>query len=126
MKINGVEIADLDIFDADVAEKYENELNKVKDLTEKANIEVKEGKLKQSEFIRKMCILVNDFLDSLWGEGTAYKVFNGRCNMITSIKAFAEIVDWVNDKESHKEELSEIDRIVSKYSPNRAQRRAKK
>lgn len=126
MIINNVEIKDLEIFDADVSEKYENEMVKVQEISEKAGAEFKSGKIKQSEYIRKLCTAVNDFIDSMWEVGTAFKVFNGKCNMITSIKTFAEIVDWANDKEQHKEEFAVVDNIVSKYSPNRAARRSKK
>lgn len=126
MKINNVEIEDLDLFDADVVEKYENEMVKVKEITEKVSTEFKEGKIKQSEYIRKLCASVNEFFDSVWEKGTAFKVFNGKCNMITSIKAFAEVVDWANNKEAHKDQFDEVDKIINKYSPNRIEKRSVK
>lgn len=116
MKINNVEIEDIDMLDADVAEKYENEIFKVNDLNKKITAEVKEGKIKQSEYIRKLCTAINKFLDSLWGEGTAYKVFNGKCNYITSVKAFVDVNCWANNKDTYENQFSEINEVIKKYS----------
>lgn len=124
MKINNVELEDLDIFDADISEKYENEMVKIRDNIKRIEDEFKESKIKQSEYIRKLCTVVNEFFDSLLGENTAFKVFNGKCNMVTSVKAFAEVVDWVNEGKSYKEQFDDIDKVVNKYSPNRLKRRA--
>ena len=124
MKINNVEIHEIDLLDADVAEKYEDGLNNVQNLVQEARNEAAEGKIKNSEFIRKACTAINDFIDSLWGEGIAYSVFNGRCNMMTSLKVFSEIIEWANDEKHHKAEIAEIDKIVNKYA-NRAERRRK-
>jgi hypothetical protein len=113
MIINNVELQNLDIFDADIAEKYENMLEKV----------VKEAKateeLKTSEAIRKQCSLVFECFNYLFGEGTDKKVFGEKANLIICLKAFEELVESVN------EQKQEVEKITSKYSPSRAQRRAK-
>lgn len=114
MKINGVELEDLDIFEADIAEKYEQTLNEVVKKAKSA-----EG-LKTSEAIRKQCEAVFDAFDSLFGEGTSKNVFGERVNLIICMKAFEELVEQINAKKE------EIDKITSKYSSNRVQRRSKK
>lgn len=114
MKINGVELADIDVFDADTAEKYEKVLDNV--VKESKNFEG----LKTSAVIRKQCGLVFDVFNSLFGEGTDKKVFGDRVNLKTCLKAFEELVEQVN------EQKKEVEEMTAKYSPNRAQRRAKK
>lgn len=113
MIINGVELEDLDIYDVEVAEKYEKVLENI-------NKPQKVEGLKTSTVIRKQCESIFNVFNELFGEGTDKKVFGDRVNLKICLEAFASLVDQIN---SQKEEL---DSIVSKYSPNRAQRRAKK
>jgi transcription termination factor NusB len=113
MIINGVELEDLDIYDVEVAEKYEKVLENI-------NKPQKVEGLKTSAVIRKQCEAIFNVFNELFGEGTDKKVFGDRVNLKICLEAFASLVDQIN---SQKEEL---DNIVSKYSPNRAQRRAKK
>lgn len=114
MKINGVELEDLDIFDADVAEKYEKVLNetivKFKDV---------KGTL-TSEIIREQCNIVFEIFNNLCGPGTDKKVFGEKVNLLTCMKAFEELVEHCNSQKSSMEKM------FNKYSPNRAQRRSKK
>ena len=113
MIINGVELEDLDIYDVEVAEKYEKVLENI-------NKPQKVEGLKTSTVIRKQCESIFNVFNELFGEGTDKKVFGDRVNLKICLEAFASLVDQIN---SQKEGL---DGIVSKYSPNRAQRRAKK
>lgn len=113
MIINGVELEDLDIYDVEVAEKYEK-------VIENINKNQKFEGLKISVVIRKQCESIFNVFNELFGEGTDRKVFGDRVNLKICLEAFASLVEQIN---SQKEEL---DNIVSKYSPNRAQRRAKK
>lgn len=112
--INGVNLGEFDIFEADVAEKYEKALD---DVIKKA--QVTQG-LKTSVVIRKQCETVFEVFDSLFGEGTSKKIFGDRVNVLMCMNAFEEMVKQVNDQ---KEELT---KITNKYSVNRAQRRSKK
>lgn len=114
MKINGVELEDLDIYDADVAEKYEKQLDKIEKLTTKV-----EG-MGLSEGIRYQCNLIFDIFNELFGEGTDKKVFGEKVNLKTCLNAFAELIEQTN------EQKKKIGKLSNKYSPNRAQRRAKK
>ena len=113
MIINGVEIGDLDIFNADVAEKYERTLEKVNESQKGL-----EG-LKTSVLIRKQCETVFFVFDELFGEGTSKKLFGDSVNLITCLNAFETLVEGIKSKNE------EIDKISSKYSQNRAQRRKK-
>lgn len=114
MKINGVELQDIDIYDADIAEKYEKALEKVESVSEKVK------GMKVSESIRTQCNLIFGMFNDLFGQGTAKKVFGEKVNLLTCLKAFEELVTQVN------EQKGELEKITSKYSPNRAQRRNKK
>lgn len=114
MLINNVELEDINILDADVAEKYEVELEKVTRVAE----EVKT--LKLSEAIRKQCEAIFEMFNSLFGEGTDKKVFGNRVNLVICLKAFEELVGQAN------EQSKEIEKMANKYSPNRASRRSKK
>lgn len=114
MKINGVELENLEIFDADVAEKYEKALDVI----------VKKSKdvqgLKTSAIIRVQCNLIFEFFNTVFGEGTDRKIFGNRVNLMTCIKAFEELVEQVNAQKG------EVEKMAAKYSPNRAARRNKK
>lgn len=114
MKINDVELEDLDIYDAEVAEKYEKQLDKIEKLTTKV-----EG-LGLSEGIRYQCNLIFDIFNELFGEGTDKKVFGEKVNLKICLNAFAELIEQTN------EQKKEIRKLSNKYSPNRAQRRDKK
>ena len=120
MLINGVELEDLDFMDADVAERYEFACeNVVKDMAEISN----KKNLRNSEAIRLECESVFKFFNTVFGEGTDKKVFGDKVNLMTCIEAFEEVKDYQSAKEK---ELSEYaSKLKSKYSPNRAQRRAK-
>lgn len=113
MKINNVELEDLEIFDADVAERYEKALETVIEKTKKL-----EG-LKTSAVIRKQCEFIFDLFNTLFGEGTDVKIFGGKCNLIICMKAFEELIEYCN------EQKQEVEKMASKYSSNRAQRRKK-
>lgn len=113
MKINGIELDNLDIYDADVSEKYEKALDAVI-----KNSENVQG-LKTSAIIRVQCECVFDFFNTMFGEGTDKKIFGDKVNLITCMKAFEELVEQVNVQKG------EVEKMASKYSPNRAQRRKK-
>ncbi|MBU3107139.1 DUF6673 family protein [Clostridium gasigenes] len=114
MKINNIELENIDIFDADTAEKYENVLDKVVNYSKKL-----EG-LKTSSVIRSQCEAVFEVFNELFGEGTDKKVFGEKVNLKICLSSFAELVEQINSQKG------EVDKIVSKYSPNRANRRTKK
>lgn len=113
MKVNGVELGDLDIFDVETACRYEEALEKVVEGSK--NLE----NLKNSDSIKLQCALVFNCFDDLFGEGTAVKVFGEKMNLLVCLKSFEELVQHTN------EQKDEIEKITSKYSANRVQRRMK-
>ena len=117
MKINNVELEDVDIFDVDTAEKYELAVKKVQE--EAAASKLIED-ISLSAMIRKQCSAVFDCFNTIFGEGTDKKVFGQKVNLMTCLKAFEELIVNVN------EQKKELEKLTSKYSPNRVQRRDKK
>lgn len=115
MKINGVELEDLDIFDLEVAEKYEKVLKNVEKEANKVNKDTS-----MTDAIKIQCNAVFDSFNALWGEGTDKKVFGNKVNLFTCINAFDELVTQVNESKDR------VKKITEKYTPNRATRRAKK
>lgn len=114
MKINNVELQDIDILDLEVAEKWEDALERVEGVAK-----TMEG-MKVSESIRTQCNAMFDVFNTLFGEGTDKKVFGDRVNLMMCLKAFEELVLYIN------EQKTEVEKMASKYSPNRVQRRNKK
>lgn len=114
MKINGVELEDLDVYDVEVAEKYDKALETVENISEEVDI------MSLSEGIRYQCNLIFDFFNTMFGEGADRKIFGNKVNLLTCLKAFEEFVEIIN------EQKKEIDKLANKYSPNRATRRSKK
>lgn len=114
LKINDVEL-ELDLMDADMADKYEKAYRKMqKDV---ANIP---KNLSLAENIRKQCKLIFNFFDEVFTEGTSKKVFGNKTNLRECIKAVETLIDYVN------KDTEEANKIINKYSPNRATRRANK
>lgn len=89
LKINNVEL-ELDLFDADVAEKYENAVEKLQEKEKKNSIE---GKT-LSQMIRSQCTLIFDFFNDVWGAGTDKKVFGNKTNYKVCKKAFEDVVQY--------------------------------
>ena len=114
MIINGVELEDLNGLDYETAQKVEKEMEKAQGLGDKV------AKLKNSEGIKVICDTINDIFDNIFGKGTSDKVFNGKKNLIVSMKAFEELCT------KYRESQNAMNDMLKKYSPNRAQRRSKK
>ncbi|MCB2308823.1 AP endonuclease [Clostridium estertheticum] len=114
MIINNVELEDIDILDADIAEKYEDALSVVDNISEK----VKDMGISQS--IRTQCTAIFDVFNTLFGEGTDKKVFGDKSNLLICLKAFEELVIVTNSQRE------DVVKFANKYSPNRASRRTKK
>ena len=113
MNILGVEL-ELDLFDADVIEVYEKENKRVVERIQ--NDGQYEGKT-TAESIRYQCGVVNDFFDSLFGAGTAEKIFKGKSNIRDHMEAFGIVAKKAEDSNI------EFNGVLDKYTPNRAERR---
>ena len=114
MKINGVELEDLDFYDLEVAEKYDEVLEDLKKNDENNK------SMSMTEVVKTQCETIFNVFNTMFGEGTDKKIFGDRVNLKICLKAFAELVDHANEQKADLEKMS------SKYSANRAQRRAKK
>ena len=120
MKINGVELEDMDIYDLETAEKYEFAIAQFQKVTGESKSTAGEGKKVLSSVIRKQCNSVFDCFNTIFGEGTDKKIFGNRTNLMVCLKAFEELAIYANNQKSEMEEMG------NKYSPNRAQKRAQK
>ncbi len=113
MNILGVEL-ELDLFDADVLEVYERENKRVVDrIKDKSQYNGKST----PDAIRYQCSVVNDFFDSLFGAGTAEKIFKGKNNIKDHMEAFGIVAKKAEDSNV------EFNGVLDKYTPNRAERR---
>lgn len=113
MIINGVELEDIDIYDLEVAEKYEKALVIVQEYS------LLDDSKSLSDGIRFQCNLIFDFFNTVFGEGADKKIFGNKVNLMTCVKSFEEVVLRMN------EQKKEIEKLSNKYSPNRAARRSK-
>lgn len=107
--INEVHLPELDIFDAEVAEKYEHE---IMDMSE--SMRIVDNNKPYSEVVYALCTPVFRCFDNLFGEGTAALVFAGKSNIKSCLKAVGELVRAVeNQKESIKSLPDEIASALS-------------
>lgn len=118
MIVNGMELEELDIFDIEVAERYEKAIQKVKINSKIENIEDKSV----SEVMKAQCEAIGECFNDLYGSGTDKKIFNGKLNLLTSIRAFNDLVENVSKKKDEVEK--EINGIKKKYSHNRVKRKS--
>lgn len=126
MKILDKEIQ-FDFFDAKQMEKYEKE----SEIAQKELNSIDINKMKQSEFINKVCEVIEKCFDNVFGEGTSKNLFENRRNFRLCVKAFKDLVkakkEQVNEIDSEiKDFQKELQEIDAEYKPNRATRRAKK
>lgn len=115
MKIRGVDV-DFDFLDADCVEKFENEVQKVKEKAE----EYEKKDMKLSETIKLECMIIKEFFDNVFGEGTSFSIFGEKNNLQDCITAFEDIV------KEKLEQQKEFENAFNRYQPNREQRRVQK
>ena len=110
---------EIDMADYDFQVKYE-------DAFEKMQAEEKELQKtgKNSEITKGYCEMFNHLLDNILGEGISEKLFGGKYNTLITDRVYGEFLDICSTQV--KANNAERTRIVSKYRPNRAQRRVKK
>lgn len=114
LNINGIDL-ELDLMDADIAEKYEKS---IKEMDQKEKNKLVEGK-SFAEIIRQECNIVFDFFNSVWGEGTDKKIFGSKTNYSECEDAFKKVVEYSN------QQIEKLNKKALKYSSNRASRRVK-
>ena len=108
MKINDAEL-DIDFTDADQIDKIEKAADKVRSMI---NPE-KPKEMSMAEFIKGECQIIRDFFDEAFGEGTSEKIFGNRYSLSICVSAFQQII------EAKLAQQDELDKIISKYSPER-------
>ena len=118
--IDDVEVeVEIDMADYDFQVKYEKAFEQMQE-EEKAL--QKTGK--NSEITKRYCEMFNHLLDDILGEGVSEKLFGGKYNTLTTDRVYGEFLEICSTQV--KSNSAERTKIVSKYRPNRAQRRAKK
>lgn len=110
MKIGNAEL-ELDLFDAEIAGKYEKALK----IFNKKQSNKKTG-LDLAGTIKQECETVFDFFNDIWGPGTDKKVFGNKTNFRECEKAFKQVVDY------SIEQFEEIRSISAQYSVDRLKR----
>ena len=118
MKLKNIEV-DFSFTDADDVERFENEARKVKEKAD--NSEKKE--MTASEIIREECNIIEEFFNSVFGEGISNKLFNEKKDIVEHIKLFEDIVkakvEATKDIQNIYDNIENSDR----YKPNRETRR---
>lgn len=119
IKINGIELEDLNILKADTAEIVEEIINGA--TTESGRTSKAES---FSQMIREQCDFIYDSFDKLFGDGTSEDIFKGEYDLRIALTAFDELVEIIKVKQDEAEkEFAKYN--SSKYTPNRAARRTK-
>lgn len=115
-EVNGLTF-ELDLEDADTAERYETAFEQM-EVEEKQM--PKDGKL--SEQIRAYCKLFENLYDRIFGEGSGKAILGEKANTRVCNEVYDNFLNFVATQKS--DTLAFQNSVVSKYSPNRAQRRA--
>lgn len=115
MLIMGHEVQDLDFLDADVLEKVEAAGEKVVNECKKA------GKAKkESEGVRIQCKAIAEFIDELFGKGTAEKLIKNGSSLFDCINVFGEVIKAIEQIKAEQNEKFET--LFNKYSIARIKR----
>lgn len=118
-EINGLSL-ELDLEDADCMERYENAFEK---MSEEEKQIPKDGKA--SVRIRAYCRLFRNLYDRLFGEGTSEKLFEGVPeNTDAYDEVYYKFLNFVTAQRTAA--AAKRNEKLSKYRPNRQQRRNKK
>lgn len=116
-EINGISLP-LDLEDADVMERYENAFEQMSSAEKTIRLDGR-----ASGRIRAYCNLYRKLYDNLFGAGTADKIFAGQ-PMSASVYelTYMSFLDFVRAQTAEATERRNA--LLTKYQPNRAQKRA--
>lgn len=106
-----------DFFDADELEVFMNASKRVS----KEFGEIDKQTIPPADALRAQCSTINTFFDTMFGKGTAAKIFGGKNNIKDHLEAFVEVRDAFRGIEKEMQDISE--KADMRYSPNRVQRR---
>ena len=118
MKLKDIEV-EFSFTDADCIERLEKASKRVKEETEK----YKKQEMDLSKAIRKECEIINNFLDEVFGEGIAEKVFKGKNDLQEHMELFTDIINAKIEMTKATQNLYDNLEYKAKYMPNRETRR---
>lgn len=113
VRIKGKEF-ELDLLDADVMEKYEA-LNA--EVLEKVGDGSRYKNLSTADAMREQIRLIDEFIDGLFGAGTAKDCFGGSNHLGDRMDAFGQISEASNSMQK------DVNRITERYGVGRLQNR---
>ena len=116
IKINNIEF-DFDSFDAHQVEKGQKEFEKVARLLENPPKNINN----RAESIRYTVKVISDFFNNVLGKDAAKKIFKGKVNFKLAMESFVEFREELERQE--RELDTQMKNKISKYSPNRIERR---
>lgn len=117
-EVNGC-VLELDLQDAETAERYEIAFDK---MTEEEKLMPKDGK--PSEQIRAYHKLFVNLYDNLFGNGTGIKILGEKANTRICNETYEDFLAFVAEQKNATLEMQ--NNMIDRYSPNRAQRRMAK
>lgn len=120
MKLRDVEV-DFSFTNADDVERLEKGIELVKNKT----IEYKKKEISLSEAIRNECKVIEEFFDTVFGEGISQKLFDGKMDLQEHSELFMEIANEKIKQTKGMQDLYDNLDYKTKYMPNREQRRNK-
>lgn len=106
MEINGVEL-EFNIYEYETAKKYEEAVQIL-------SAAKHDTSLSYAATIKEQCRFASDFIDKIFGAGTAAQIFDGKLDMKLYTEAVRSIV------EEFAAQKSVMDELVGKYAPKRA------
>lgn len=108
---------ELDMNDVAVMERYERAFEIMEQQEKKIPVDGK-----ASVRSRMHCDLFRTLFDNIFGEGTADTIFGSRYNVREALNVYESFLDFVANQQTGIEETT--NRLVTRFMPNRAQRRA--
>ncbi len=108
--VNGKEL-DYDIFEADKADVYEKAMNAV--TARMAALEKKKYDVSFAKAIRVQCEAVAECFDTLFGDGAATTIFDGKVNLKLALQSFQELIEGIDAKKAELNDMAEA--IKAKY-----------
>lgn len=112
MIVNSVEMENLELFEVEIAERYEKALKLLE------TTEIKTEGLTMAQGIKVQCEIIFEFFDIMYGEGASKKIFGNKVNLVTCLNALGDFMTQIN-----KNNTDTLNSINKKYSSNRAKRR---
>ena len=121
MRIRNIDV-DFSFTDADDIEKFEKALIVVKE----KSAEYEKKQVKMSEALRVECNIIDEFFDTVFGEGISQRLFEGKKDLQKHMELFKDITNAKNEATKSFQDLYNNLEIKTKYMPNRETRRYNK